>query len=118
MTTARDKIAEIIRETVFGPWFSEVSGEYDAAVQILAALPDMIRPLFWMQSKLLKTSESGQYSVEHYYDPDGFGVWAMIFDNHVESDHETEKEAKAAANAHHRAQIMAAFIPSTKGATS
>jgi hypothetical protein len=109
MTTARDKIAEIIREAVFGPWFSEVSGEYDAADAILAALPDMIAPLVWVESGLFKKIVSGMYVVQYEYNSVGLGVWTMGLGNYLESDHKTENEAKAAANAHHRATIMAAF---------
>jgi hypothetical protein len=47
MTTARDKIAEIISEMVRYDGFMGAWDAHDAADEILAALPDMIAPLVW-----------------------------------------------------------------------
>jgi hypothetical protein len=47
MTTARDKIAEIIDEMVRYDGFMGAWDAHDAADAILAALPDMIAPLVW-----------------------------------------------------------------------
>jgi hypothetical protein len=47
MTTARDKIAQIINDTIFESYGYNISDPYGAADNILAALPDMIAPLDW-----------------------------------------------------------------------
>jgi hypothetical protein len=47
MTTARDKIAEIIDEMVRYDGFMGAWDAHDAADEILAALPDTIAPLVW-----------------------------------------------------------------------
>jgi hypothetical protein len=47
MTTERDKIAQIINDTIFESYGYNISDPYEAADAILAALPDMIAPLVW-----------------------------------------------------------------------
>jgi hypothetical protein len=95
----RDTIADII---------DEHDGEmtcYVLADLIMDALPDMIAPLVW-EDNGADGLEARGYSIDEgpndnvvLYPPYGDGV---VF--------KSEDEAKAAANAHHVAQIMAAFI--------
>jgi hypothetical protein len=108
MRSTRDKIEDIIEEFVSGV-YDDAVGQREAADAILAALPDMIAPLVWVESGLFKKIVSGMYVVQYEHNSVCLGVWTMGLGNYLESDHKTENEAKAAANAHHRAAIMAAF---------
>jgi hypothetical protein len=117
MTTARDKIVDIIDELVTVSGSGHTFGVYGAADAILAALPDMIAPLVWEGFK------SGPYKIQVY--DRGADLWfcgkAIDFDGEHErllGDHLTMlsvDELKQHANAHHRAKIMAAFQTPTTG---
>lgn len=104
----RDRIADIIEKFVIdegGGYF----GRYEAADAIIAALPDMIAPLVW---SLVGDWDfkAGQYSVWYATEtPETGEVWMLEFAGVTLSHHSSEKTAKAAANAHNRAAIIAAF---------
>ena len=106
--TMRDKIAEAL-VNVLEHYRSSQSIETHAADAIIAALPDMIAPLVWLKSETLKCCVSGKYLVQHEHDARGAGVWAFGTNDGLVSDHHNKSDAITAANAHHRAAIMAAF---------
>jgi hypothetical protein len=117
MTTARDKIAQIINDTIFESYGYNISDPYAGADAILAALPDMIAPLVWDKHP----DQHEWYNVTHM-DIDGIeygytiaGVrskWAVYLrfgNKRVGGLHRVPQEAFDWANTHHRAAIMAAF---------
>lgn len=100
----RDKIAEILEQMP-----EEMNGWEDAADVILTTLPDMIAPLVWVEDKdgrgFVALSVLGQYGCfdegnPRWYSPGGSVTYRYT---------DTLEQAQAAANAHHRAAIMAAF---------
>ena len=109
----RDKIADIVRDTM-----NETYGDSDkVADAIIAALPDMVDPLEW---KLTKHTHPVQLGARAR----GAGIYYSVISTTdggqcVLSSHGGESigpfyfvsidKAKAAANAHHRAQILSAF---------
>jgi hypothetical protein len=110
MTTARDKIAEIISETLQED-SGHIFGIDEAADAILAALPDMIAPLVWDGFR------SGPYKI-YVYDQ-GADLWFCTKAFNCEAGYKrllgayvtrvSIDDLKKNANAHHRATIMAAF---------
>jgi hypothetical protein len=123
MTTARDKIAEIIDETLQED-SGHIFGFDEAADAILAALPDMIAPLFWVQSNDMPWRKAAQgYNIKYvivdwnirdnYGDgTDKSGFWFLGPDGYV--DCLFEQYAVDLANTHHRAAIMDAFNAPTE----
>jgi hypothetical protein len=127
--TMRDKIADIIDETLAYDYDGSVSGITDAADAILAALPDMIAPLVW-EKAIIESTGSGSR--------EDFGGWTMVaktplkvitIDFHEQWERkgvrypyysntcggfQDEAEAIKATNTHHRAAIMAAFTGEKK----
>jgi hypothetical protein len=115
MTTARDKIAEIIdRHTGYTVWQDILN---EAAEEIIAALSGMIAPLVW------DGFNSGPYRIDVYQG----GIADLWFcGKALDSDEEHEllmggyltlvsiDDLKQEANAHRCAQIMAAFTPTTE----
>jgi hypothetical protein len=77
-----------------------------AADAIIAALPDMIKPLVWDDYPMGSSCkiDNDDYSI-NYWEHEGVFVDAYT----TMHRQPTLELAKAAANAHHRAAIMAAF---------
>ena len=112
----RDKIAQLaFQEMGQGGGYLD---SYDAADEIMAALPSMVVPLVWEpQSFLIGATRSAEKATEH----DGFiadtvvgGAYKAVNGRWWHSEKgcgssSSLGEAKAAAEAHHVAQIMAAF---------
>jgi hypothetical protein len=117
MNEARDKIAKILEDKI-ELFYDFLMGFDEAADAIIAALPDMIAPLVWAKSELLKRSDSGWYFVQHTHCSAGIGVWSMYFGDCLESSHETEKKAKEAADAHNRDEFRKRLNPPSTGETS
>jgi hypothetical protein len=103
MTTARDKIAEIIDEMVRYDGFMGAWDAHDAADAILAALPDMIAPLVWSGGPYFW--RSGNYTLSFR---DGIDPYRVEFRGGGKL-FKSKPKAVAFANTHHRAAIMAAF---------
>jgi hypothetical protein len=102
----RDQIADIIKAKFALPFW-----EAKAADAILAALPDMIAPLVWEDNSAY--SALGMYKIEEYKNL--CFSWGLneddLWTHGTEAD--SLEQAKAAANTHHRAAIMAAFTGET-----
>ena len=97
----RDKIAQLaFQEMGQGGGYLD---SYDAADEIMAALPSMVVPLVWEDS--YSNYLSGDYALILF--EDGFLV---DFRDQSLGHGYTPEDAKAAAQAHHVAQIMAAFV--------
>jgi hypothetical protein len=112
----RDKVASTISKNITLEDGVFVGGFFDAADAIIAALPDMIAPLVWeadVESYSYSTTQTGQYQVREA----GSG-WYVQLDcmrsSLVSQNLASREQAKAAANTHHRAAIMAAFKAGTK----
>jgi hypothetical protein len=103
--SARDKIADILENMP-----ENMNGWEDAADAILAALPDMIAPLVWDKGIVdwAGLKQGGRYVACSTF-PEGSWAWWLDGDDESQDVCENEQAAKAAANAHHRAAIMAAF---------
>jgi hypothetical protein len=116
MTTARDKIAEIIDKMVRYHGFMGESDAQETADAILAALPDMIAPLVWLQDLkdpvlFTATTKIGQIYKVWDFDNYAYCKFPSILRMKKFSN---GSDAQANANAHHRAQIMAAFKEPSK----
>jgi len=110
----RDEIAEILEQDLKGP---SLQALYATADAIVTALPDMIAPLVWVNNpshlyfvyyNLDKDFCGYNFSTEDIVEDGGFSLYL----GEIQTSDElfcTVAEAKAAANAHHVAQIMAAF---------
>tara|TARA_R110000744_G_scaffold142869_5_gene254703 strand:- start:761 stop:1111 length:351 start_codon:yes stop_codon:yes gene_type:complete len=111
----RDAIAAIIETHDSNGGYDGCTPEY-AADAIIAALPDMIAPLVWEQI------DSVTYGTTSFLG-DSYTVWAMDGVGYCKFPdvHAGERfaggsdKAKAAADAHHRAAIMANFGGATNG---
>jgi len=109
----REKLADIALEGIDRVHDMDVTHDeyaWSIADAIIAALPGMVTPLEWEDQK------GGSYAWPlglHYYTEGGGDDWSaacMIGNDDVWSDGFSSLEAaKAAANAHYTAQIMAAF---------
>jgi hypothetical protein len=106
--TMRDKIARIASAGFLQHWHTE-----EIAEAIMSALPDMIPDLVWVTNEgnavYLCTTPvmyAREYSVRAYTKHG----WTTYYGEHAISALFTDiPSAIAAANAHHRAAIMAAF---------
>ena len=102
MTDMRDNIARIVADEKNG------GDPYDIAEDIIAALPGMVAPLVWDEWDGGLTSACtpwGKYIL-------GQDLCLSIPGNGSLRRYETEFAAKAAANAHHAAAVVAAFTGS------
>ena len=107
-----------MRETLMGIVAREVMDAGETADAIIAAMPDMVRPLQWEGGEYYTGDDEG-YMAEA---KDHVGNWYLVEDHvsgyfaSVSTDegwsdgpHETADAAKAAAQAHHTAAILSAF---------
>jgi len=99
--SVREKIEDIIIDNVqdAGP---------DAALAadaIIAALPDMIEPLVWVDIATT-FKKRGEYSITYY---GGMSEPYKLLIGSQSRLYKSDEAAQQAANDHHRAQIMAAF---------
>jgi hypothetical protein len=108
--TTREKIAEVIENELGHAGLEYIAGA------ILEALPDMIAPLVWKQSKnfrvrTTKVNLGLQYGMQ--ISLSGGAVWSV---NTVKGWHNAldEHEAIEHINTHYRAAIMAAFTGETR----
>lgn len=99
MSNARDKIADIIAAGTIGKPFT---GE-GLADDIIAALPGLVKPLEWVRHPIGWNCEG------FMIDARNFDAIYMMRGLHGKPRFDTVEEAKAAAQRHHVAQIMAAF---------
>jgi hypothetical protein len=118
MTTARNKISEILSEAMHTDSES-FFGIDEAADAILAALPDMIAPLVWVKSDNQPWRKTAQgcnvkyviidWATRHICldGPNISGFWFMGPDGYV--DCLFEQYAVDLANTHYSAAIMTAF---------
>jgi hypothetical protein len=103
----RNKIADNMRGGIKGhASFDEI------AAGIIAALSDMIAPLVWVDDRVVWVWRSLVYPYAVRKEGDCF--FMVDYDGitllgAAGGKHKTLEAAKAAANAHHRAAIMAAF---------
>jgi hypothetical protein len=103
----RDKFADaIVGNRAVDNWGEPRPADLELADAIIAALPDMIEPLVWDDE--LNQFENGLYHLFNFksgffLEFNGVGVACDL----------SYSEAKAAANAHNRAAIMATFNPPT-----
>jgi len=104
MTSTRDKIARI----VFDHWSPHGPTDKATADAIIAALPDMVPELVWTDpnESNYRHTFSGAYEISHprtslFFDASGQLVKLGAY--------HTIESAKAAANAHHRVQVMQAL---------
>jgi hypothetical protein len=116
--SARDKIAEII----WGHESGNVECCIDAADAILAALPDMIAPLVWIgveddcfvecynlgTTYELQVCDTLERSCDYYWQASALTDFNQAVSVNTPPQ-ATYSQAQAAANAHHRAAIMAAL---------
>jgi hypothetical protein len=98
--TMRDKIAQVLCETPTGNYGKQADA-------ILAALPDMIPDLVWEGCVAVSPMTRKRY-VADWYDA-GDLCTALTIDGNYECGEMPMSNLKAAANAHNRAAIMAAF---------
>jgi hypothetical protein len=103
----RDKIEDILWDSFYNG--NNGQNITDGVEAVIAALPDMIKPLVWIEFGGIKGMHSGRYVVQHEHDETGKGAWVVGFDGFFVSDQKLKTDAQAAANTHHRAAIMAAF---------
>jgi hypothetical protein len=98
----RDKIAQTLRHTDKECFRVGSYAEY--ADDIVAALPGMIQPLVWRDSYGVLRAETpwGDYKVCGR-------ILSLPLPMNPQQVHLDEQSAKAAANAHHAAQVMTAF---------
>jgi hypothetical protein len=103
----QNKIADIIKDQCKE---GKEENYMDAADAIVDALPGMVQPLVWAGDRDRRgfTAQSvlGQYGAfdegsPRWYSPTRYGITYRHTD--------TFEQAKAAANAHHAAQVMTAF---------
>jgi hypothetical protein len=122
----RDSIAQIIASSGLVPeWRSwddllpETRKHYQMhADAILAALPDMIAPLVWKAGDGVTADEeyftANAVTGGEYWTIEGELGCSFDMGSFYEVDFSSHTEAKAAANTHHRAAIMAAFTGETQ----
>jgi hypothetical protein len=100
----RDEIAQIVLMEMGYPW-NRSDAQYTAD-EIITALPDMVVPLVWYANMCMCRS-SGEKNY-HLTDTTS-GMVGLICRGSFIGSYDDDNTAKAAAQAHHVAQIMAAF---------
>jgi len=113
MKPLRDKIAEIIdRETNARLMQDEIDilNGHEVAQSIIAALPDMVAPLVWDRGVVdwACLKQGGKY-VACSTTPYGSWAWWLDGDDETREVCPSEEAAKAAANAHNAAAVVAAI---------
>jgi hypothetical protein len=105
----REKIADAL-VNVLDHYRSTHDIEYHAADAILAALPDMIAPLVWVDFDKFMT-HAGNYKIRKApYE----SHWRLFFGQEFINDDQDKDILGLKANTHHRAAIMAAFTGETQ----
>jgi hypothetical protein len=116
----RNKIAEIVSEADcsddrgYGPAVINPDAIADA---ILAALPDMIAPLVWEGPFPFDGHRHGKWRSGEYTAMRDDNYYAASLSGYFINNcklYDSPAEAKAAADTHHRAAIMAAFTGETE----
>ncbi|MEX3315725.1 hypothetical protein [Sulfitobacter sp. PS-8MA] len=92
-----------LRQTLTGICAREVMGAEKTADVIIAALPGLVKPLVWVRHPIGWNCEG------FMIDARNFNAIYMMRGMHGKPRFDTVEAAKAAAQAHHVAQIMAAF---------
>ena len=116
MTDLREKLADVICSNRAVDNWQATPSDYDLADAIIAALPDMVQPLVWedFEGRGAKAKAWGKanYLITKWSD----GRFELVEsypgyqgDNLAGGFCDTLEDAKAAAQAHHVAQIMAAL---------
>ena len=105
--TLREKIAEICGQYMSGPPIADM--DQKCADAILEALPGMIAPLVWKTGTSRRfPSSSGEYIIAECLDRGGGVCWAVLFKGAaLQSSHQHEAIAQAAADRHNRKEVMA-----------
>jgi hypothetical protein len=103
--TMRDEIVGIIEDGL-----GDGLDLHDLADAIIAALPGMIPELVWESGVVdcAKLSQGGKY-VACSTSPPGSWAWWLDCDGQTREVHNSQKSAKAAANAHHRLSVRKAM---------
>lgn len=98
-----DRIALILDPDALDPV------EQETALAVADAVLGMLKPLEWVnQPSTCSRFEAGEYVIVDYgYYGQGFSLF--LHGNGQFPEFDTLEDAKAAANAHHRAQILAAL---------
>jgi len=106
MSDLREKLADVICSNRAVDNWQATPSDYDLADAIIGDLPDMVQPLVWYNAG----PEIQSQSLIHFYRvyANSAGGYTLD-DNEAYSAHRSQDEAKAAAQAHHVAQIMAAL---------
>ena len=106
MTDLRDKIAAVIADTLG----EEHPMDEHVADAIVAALPTLVKPLVWDRGIVdcARLAQGGKY-VACSTTPHGSWAWWLDGDSESREVHNSEEAAKAAANAHNAAAVVAAI---------
>jgi len=108
MNDLRNNIAAVIAETLG----QEHQMDNHVADAIIAALPDMVAPLVWKKSKKNPLVSTAKMNLGPQYTMRISLSWGAIWSvDAVKGWHSASDEdaAKAAANAHHAAAVVAAI---------
>lgn len=118
-TDLRDRIVTIVAGLRAVDYDEIFPSDYETADELIAALPGMVKPLKWEDARFSsrhprETAESmfGIYEVMQWEQGGFGGSFPVIYPNDRRAVYVGTKsmdEAKAAADTHYRAQIMAAF---------
>lgn len=112
MSDMREKLAKLVKMNAAVNGYGQIINEPLIADAIIAALPDMVKPLLWLPIKGGK-GLSGKSGPSAYYVMPCFNDEWRIYGISGEYDGAeqvaTLEAAKAAAQAHHTAAIMSAF---------
>jgi hypothetical protein len=103
----RDKISDAIP-----PFYDDRLSPDDIADAILAALPDMIAPLVWVNGFATCPVTKDRYSAD-WYDA-GDSCTALLINGTFDCGEMPMEDLKAHAETHHNAAIMAAFTGETQ----
>ena len=98
----RDKIAEIIKVLALGNYGGHVINSPAVADAIIAALPDMVKPLEWRNHP--DGSHASAIGLNGILYISTSGGWRTMH-----GDFHKTASGKAACNAHHVAQVLSAF---------
>jgi len=105
MDDLRDKIAAFLDDAR-----NEGLSDQAIADAIIAALPTLVKPLVWDRGIVdcARLAQGGKY-VACSTTPHGSWAWWLDGDSESREVHNSEEAAKAAANAHNAAAVVAAI---------